>query len=75
MHLLPTLRLIYVIAFLWFFDVLARSNSIICFVVKVGVLHEEKILPLGKCISAVGICNSKDGIPEIKSCKELPYFL
>ncbi|XP_061982302.1 E3 ubiquitin-protein ligase SPL2-like isoform X2 [Populus nigra] len=41
----------------------------------VGVLHEEKILPLGKCISAVGICNSKDGIPEIKSCKELPYFL
>ncbi|KAG6788851.1 hypothetical protein POTOM_004929 [Populus tomentosa] len=41
----------------------------------VGVLHEEKILPLGKCISAVGICNSKEGIPEIKSCKDLTYFL
>ncbi|KAJ6308844.1 hypothetical protein OIU76_018433 [Salix suchowensis] len=41
----------------------------------VGVLHEEKILPLGKCISAVGICNFKKGIPEIKSCKDLPYFL
>ncbi|CAK7356523.1 unnamed protein product [Dovyalis caffra] len=41
----------------------------------VGVLHEEKILPLGKCISAVGFCNSKNGIPEIKSCKDLPYFL
>ncbi|KAF9689976.1 hypothetical protein SADUNF_Sadunf01G0148100 [Salix dunnii] len=41
----------------------------------VGVLHEEKILPLGKRISAVGICNFKKGIPEIKSCKDLPYFL
>ncbi|KAG5248766.1 hypothetical protein OIU76_004546 [Salix suchowensis] len=41
----------------------------------VGVLHEEKILPLGKRISAIGICTSEDGIPEIKSCKDLPYFL
>ncbi|XP_009594761.1 E3 ubiquitin-protein ligase SPL2 [Nicotiana tomentosiformis] len=41
----------------------------------VGVLDEEKILPLGKDITAVGICSSKDGIFEIKSCKDLPYFL
>uniref|UniRef100_A0A2P2IQH1 RING-type E3 ubiquitin transferase n=2 Tax=Rhizophora mucronata TaxID=61149 RepID=A0A2P2IQH1_RHIMU len=41
----------------------------------VGLLDEEKILPLGKDISAVGTCCSKDGIPEIKSCKDLPYFL
>ncbi|KAM3289723.1 E3 ubiquitin-protein ligase SPL2-like [Capsicum chacoense] len=41
----------------------------------VGVLDEEKILPLGKDITAVGVCSSKDGIFEIKSCKDLPYFL
>ncbi|KAK6125022.1 hypothetical protein DH2020_016272 [Rehmannia glutinosa] len=41
----------------------------------VGLLYEEKILPLGKDITAVGICNLKNGIPEIKSCKDLPYFL
>ncbi|CAA0814594.1 E3 Ubiquitin ligase family protein [Striga hermonthica] len=41
----------------------------------VGLLHEEKILPLGKDITAVGVCNLKDGIPEIKSCEDLPYFL
>ncbi|KAL0341837.1 UNVERIFIED_CONTAM: E3 ubiquitin-protein ligase SPL2 [Sesamum calycinum] len=41
----------------------------------VGLLYEEKILPLGKDITAVGICNIKNGIPEIKSCKDLPYFL
>ncbi|GMQ08159.1 hypothetical protein CsSME_00052014 [Camellia sinensis var. sinensis] len=41
----------------------------------VGLLDEEKILPLGKDITAVGICSLKDGIPEIKSCKDLPYFL
>ncbi|KAG8380158.1 hypothetical protein BUALT_Bualt07G0164400 [Buddleja alternifolia] len=41
----------------------------------VGLLYEEKILPLGKDITAVGICNLKDGILEIKSCKDLPYFL
>lgn len=44
-------------------------------VTKVGVLDEEKILPLGKDITAVGVCSSKDGIFEIKSCKDLPYFL
>ncbi|KAL8043438.1 hypothetical protein ABFX02_09G119700 [Erythranthe guttata] len=41
----------------------------------VGLLYEEKILPLGKDITAVGICNLKNGIPEIKSCEDLPYFL
>ncbi|KAI3455622.1 hypothetical protein Pfo_012285 [Paulownia fortunei] len=41
----------------------------------VGLLYEEKILPLGKDITAVGICNLKNGIPEIKSCNDLPYFL
>ncbi|XVF86901.1 hypothetical protein PTKIN_Ptkin18bG0078100 [Pterospermum kingtungense] len=41
----------------------------------VGLLDEEKILPLGKEISAVGICSFNNGVPEIKSCKELPYFL
>lgn len=41
----------------------------------VGMLDEEKILPLGKNISAVGICSSKDGLPEIRSCEDLPYFL
>lgn len=41
----------------------------------VGLLDEEKILPLGKDITAVGACSFKNGIPEIKSCKDLPYFL
>lgn len=41
----------------------------------VGLLDEEKILPLGKEINAVGICSSRNGVLEIKSCKDLPYFL
>lgn len=41
----------------------------------VGLLDEEKILPLGKEISAVGFCSLKNGTPEIISCKDLPYFL
>ncbi|KAE8728612.1 putative leucine-rich repeat receptor-like protein kinase [Hibiscus syriacus] len=41
----------------------------------VGLLDEEKILPLGKEISAVGICRLNNGVPEIKSCKDLPFFL
>lgn len=41
----------------------------------IGVLDEEKILPLDKEISAVGICSFKHGVPEIKSCKDFPYFL
>lgn len=42
---------------------------------KVGLLDEEKILPLGKEITAVGICRWQDGVPEIRSCRDLPYFL
>ncbi|KAL8139784.1 hypothetical protein V2J09_005805 [Rumex salicifolius] len=41
----------------------------------VSVVDEEKILPTGKEITAVGICCLKGGVPEIKSCKDLPYFL
>lgn len=41
----------------------------------VGMLYEEKILPLRKDITAVGICYPKNGTFEIKSCKDLPYFL
>ncbi|KAM7480614.1 hypothetical protein LguiA_028827 [Lonicera macranthoides] len=41
----------------------------------VGLLDEEKILPLGKDITAVGTCSLKDGTPVITSCKDLPYFL
>ncbi|GER28375.1 E3 Ubiquitin ligase family protein [Striga asiatica] len=41
----------------------------------VGLIYEEKILHLGKVITAVGVCDLKDGIPEIKSCEDLPYFL
>ncbi|KAL5725596.1 RING-type E3 ubiquitin transferase [Ranunculus cassubicifolius] len=40
----------------------------------VGLL-EEKILPLGKEISAIGICSAQNGKPEISSCNELSYFL
>lgn len=65
------------VAFVWLSYVLifVRSDIIICSALKVGLLDEEKILPLGKDISAVGVCYSKNGIPEIKSCKDLPYFL
>ncbi|KAK3030940.1 hypothetical protein RJ639_036678 [Escallonia herrerae] len=41
----------------------------------VGLLDEEKLLQVGKDITAVGTCILKDGIPEIKSCTDLPYFL
>ncbi|XP_010480008.1 PREDICTED: E3 ubiquitin-protein ligase SPL2-like [Camelina sativa] len=41
----------------------------------VGLLDVEKILPPGKDITAVGICSFKNGVPEIKSCQDLPYFL
>ncbi|KAK7255713.1 hypothetical protein RIF29_29132 [Crotalaria pallida] len=41
----------------------------------VGLLDEEKILPLGKDYSAVGLCSLRNGIAEIRSCKDLPYFL
>lgn len=45
------------------------------FFLKVGLLDEEKILPLGKDITAIGICSLRNGIPEIKSFKDLPYFM
>ncbi|XP_074268222.1 E3 ubiquitin-protein ligase SPL2-like [Silene latifolia] len=41
----------------------------------VGLVDEEKVLPLGKDVTVVGVCSSKDGAPSIKSCKDLPYFL
>ncbi|CAN1218459.1 E3 ubiquitin-protein ligase SPL2 [Linum perenne] len=41
----------------------------------VGLLDEEKILPVGKEITAIGMCGSRNGIPEITSCQDLPYFL
>jgi len=42
---------------------------------QVGLLDEEKILPLGKDITAVGLGSLNNGVVEIKSCKDLPYFL
>ncbi|KAI3842669.1 hypothetical protein MKX03_027333 [Papaver bracteatum] len=39
----------------------------------VGVLGEEKVLSIGKQISAVGVCSF--GVPQIKSSQDLPYFL
>ncbi|GAB2220040.1 hypothetical protein Droror1_Dr00007682 [Drosera rotundifolia] len=41
----------------------------------IGLLDEEKILPLGKEVTAVGFCYTKNGILEIKSSRDLPYFL
>jgi E3 ubiquitin-protein ligase MUL1 len=49
--------------------------TLTCSFLKVGLLDEEKILPSGKDITAVGMFSFKNGIPEIKSCKDLPYFL
>ncbi|KAI3944063.1 hypothetical protein MKX01_029954 [Papaver californicum] len=41
----------------------------------VALLDEEKVLSIGKQISAVGVCSFKDGVPQIKSSPALPYFL
>uniref|UniRef100_A0A1J3EBI8 RING-type E3 ubiquitin transferase n=1 Tax=Noccaea caerulescens TaxID=107243 RepID=A0A1J3EBI8_NOCCA len=41
----------------------------------VGLLDVEKILPPGRDLTAVGVCSFNDGVPEIKSCQDLPYFL
>ncbi|VFQ96790.1 unnamed protein product [Cuscuta campestris] len=41
----------------------------------VGLLDEEKILPLGKEITAVGVCSSSSGTLEIKACNYLPFFI
>ena len=53
---------------------LLKMLSFVSFL-QVGLLDEEKILPLGKDITAVGHCSLKNGIAEIKSCKDIPYFL
>jgi hypothetical protein len=43
---------------------------------QVGILDEERILPPGKEITAVGILDSDiDGQPIIKSSKQMPFFL
>ncbi|KAD2394025.1 hypothetical protein E3N88_41002 [Mikania micrantha] len=41
----------------------------------VGLLDEEKILPVGKEISAVGLVSLKNGTPEVMACNDLPFFL
>ncbi|KAK6911861.1 E3 Ubiquitin ligase MUL1-like [Dillenia turbinata] len=41
----------------------------------VDVLDEERILPLGEEINALGLCSAKNGVLEIRSCEELPFFL
>ncbi|KAL6137430.1 hypothetical protein ACLB2K_062722 [Fragaria x ananassa] len=41
----------------------------------IGLQDEEKILPVGVEVSVVGTCNFQNGIPEIKSCSDLPYFM
>nr|XP_043624706.1 E3 ubiquitin-protein ligase SPL2 [Erigeron canadensis] len=41
----------------------------------VGVVDEEKILPVGKEITAVGLVRLKDGNPEVMASKDLPFFL
>lgn len=44
--------------------------------IQVGLLDEEKILPLGAEITAVGeLYSAPDGTPVIKSSKRLPIFL
>ncbi|KAI3814906.1 hypothetical protein L1987_14553 [Smallanthus sonchifolius] len=41
----------------------------------VGLLDEEKILPVGKEITAVGLVSMKNGTPEVMACNDLPFFL
>ncbi|KAM0953052.1 putative transcription factor C2H2 family [Dioscorea sansibarensis] len=41
----------------------------------IALLDEEKILPVGKEVTAIGICTTKGGAVEIKSCRDLPCFL
>jgi hypothetical protein len=43
---------------------------------QVGLLDEERILPVGQEITAVGILDAlPDGKPVIKPCCRLPIFL
>ncbi|ESQ29997.1 hypothetical protein EUTSA_v10011564mg [Eutrema salsugineum] len=41
----------------------------------VGLLDVENILPPGRDLTAVGVCSLNNGVPEIKSCQDLPFFL
>ncbi|KAF8718192.1 hypothetical protein HU200_025683 [Digitaria exilis] len=42
----------------------------------IALLDEEKILPIGKELTAIGLCRAKDeGNVEISPCPELPFFL
>ncbi|KAI0498863.1 hypothetical protein KFK09_019761 [Dendrobium nobile] len=41
----------------------------------VALLDEEKILAIGKEMTAIGKCRSQNGALELKSCPDLPYFL
>ncbi|KAF0891354.1 hypothetical protein E2562_009510 [Oryza meyeriana var. granulata] len=41
----------------------------------VGLLDEEKILPVGKEITAIGFCRLHKASVEISSCPEIPFFL
>ncbi|KAL3824495.1 hypothetical protein ACJIZ3_020524 [Penstemon smallii] len=50
-------------------------QAILGFNYPIMKLEKEKILPIGKDITVIGICSLKDGIPQISSCSDLPYFL
>ncbi|KAL4570639.1 hypothetical protein LXL04_026298 [Taraxacum kok-saghyz] len=56
-----------------------QSDLLSCFsfllLLKVGLLDEEKILPVGKEITVVGLVILKNEIPEVMACKDLPFFL
>ncbi|XP_042442498.1 E3 ubiquitin-protein ligase SPL2-like [Zingiber officinale] len=54
---------------LTFFQVMLGSGY------PVALLNEEKILPIGKEVTAIGICSIRNGAIEIKSSKDLPCFL
>jgi len=41
----------------------------------IALLDEEKILPIGKELTAIGLCRAKDESVEISSCPDLPFFL
>jgi E3 ubiquitin-protein ligase MUL1 len=41
----------------------------------IALLDEEKILPLGKVLTAIGLCRTNDENVEITSCPEIPFFL
>lgn len=41
----------------------------------IALLDEEKILPIGKEITAIGLCRVNNQNVEITSCPEIPFFL